>query len=94
MEGEGDFDKGYDSSVGDDDKTFAAMGVAKTIGTVNIFLVLNLGLFISLLNPQIISSVDTAPEILSQVEEIVTPIIIFTLEHKLIGKLTRRKFPV
>ena len=37
MESEGDFEKGYDSSAGDDDKTFAAMGVAKTIGTVSIF---------------------------------------------------------
>lgn len=35
MENEGDFDKGFDSSIGDDDKTFAAMGVAKTIGTVS-----------------------------------------------------------
>ena len=33
-EGEADFDKSMDSTSVDDDKTFAAMGVAKTIGTV------------------------------------------------------------
>lgn len=34
MADEGDFDKSIDSTAGDDDKTYAAMGVAKTIGTV------------------------------------------------------------
>ncbi|EIN12803.1 ARM repeat-containing protein [Punctularia strigosozonata HHB-11173 SS5] len=47
----------------DDDKTYAAMGVAKTIGTV-------------------ISSIDSSPEILAQVQEAVIPIVVFTLENK------------
>ena len=49
----------------DDDKTFAAMGVAKTISTI-------------------ISSIDSSPEILTQIQEIVIPIIIFTLENRLL----------
>ncbi|KAF4617901.1 hypothetical protein D9613_006252 [Agrocybe pediades] len=49
----------------DDDKTFAAMGVAKTISTI-------------------ISSIDSSPEILSQIQEIVIPIIVFTLENRLL----------
>ncbi|PPQ78743.1 hypothetical protein CVT25_010746 [Psilocybe cyanescens] len=49
----------------DDDKTFAAMGVAKTISTI-------------------ISSVDSSPEILSQIQEIVIPIIVFSLENRLL----------
>ncbi|KAH8109328.1 ARM repeat-containing protein [Phellopilus nigrolimitatus] len=52
-----------ESNVGDDDKTFAAMGIAKTISTI-------------------VSSVDTAQDILTQVEEIIVPIITFTLENK------------
>ncbi|KAF8625982.1 hypothetical protein AX17_006706 [Amanita inopinata Kibby_2008] len=56
----------YDAIVeGDDDKTYAAMNVAKTIGTV-------------------VSSIDSSPEILAQVQEVVLPIIVFTLEHKLL----------
>ncbi|KAJ7578155.1 armadillo-type protein [Mycena floridula] len=50
---------------GDDDKTYAAMGVAKTIYTV-------------------VASIDSAPEILSQVQEVIIPIIMFTLENKLL----------
>ncbi|KAF9013048.1 armadillo-type protein [Cyathus striatus] len=49
----------------DDDKTFAAMGIAKTIGTI-------------------VSSIEGAPEILSQVQEVIIPVITFTLEHKLL----------
>lgn len=49
----------------DDDKTYAAMGVAKTIGTV-------------------VSSVDSSPEILAQVQENIVPIIVFTLEKKML----------
>jgi len=49
----------------DDDKTFAAMGVAKTISTI-------------------ISSIDSSPEILSQIQEIVVPIIVFSLENRLL----------
>ncbi|KAJ6585487.1 armadillo-type protein [Mycena capillaripes] len=50
---------------GDDDKTYAAMGVAKTIGTI-------------------ISSIDSAPEILAQVQEVIIPVIKFTFEHKIL----------
>ncbi|KAF7299860.1 Importin N-terminal domain-containing protein [Mycena chlorophos] len=50
-------------SAGDDDKTYAAMGVAKTIGTV-------------------VTAVDSSQEILAQVQEVIIPIIIYTLEHK------------
>lgn len=59
-----------DSVMGDmdDDKTFSAMGVAKTIGTV-------------------VSSIDNSPEILAQVQEVIIPIIVFTLEHKLLDLL-------
>ncbi|TFY82908.1 hypothetical protein EWM64_g1102 [Hericium alpestre] len=48
-----------------DDKTYAAMGVAKTIGTI-------------------VSSIDSSPEILAQVQEVIIPIIKFTLENKLL----------
>ncbi|KAJ7250056.1 armadillo-type protein [Mycena haematopus] len=50
---------------GDEDKTYAAMGVAKTIGTI-------------------ISAIDSSPEILAQVQEVIIPIISFTLEHKIL----------
>ncbi|KAJ7133547.1 armadillo-type protein [Mycena epipterygia] len=50
---------------GDDDKTYAAMGVAKTIGTI-------------------ISSIDSAPEILAQVQEVIIPVIAFTFKHKVL----------
>lgn len=53
----------------DDDKTFAAMGIAKTISTV-------------------VDSIDTSNEILAQVQEIIIPILVFTLETKLIGEPT------
>ncbi|TFK52379.1 ARM repeat-containing protein [Heliocybe sulcata] len=59
----GDDLEGIIESNGDDDKVFAAMGVAKTIGTV-------------------VAAVDSSPEILAQVQEVVIPIITFTLEHK------------
>lgn len=36
IQAESDFDKSVDSTSGDDDKTFAAMGVAKTLSTVGI----------------------------------------------------------
>ncbi|EKM79672.1 hypothetical protein AGABI1DRAFT_74786 [Agaricus bisporus var. burnettii JB137-S8] len=52
----------------EDDKTFAAMGIAKTISTV-------------------IASIETSPEILSQVQEVIVPIIAFTLDHKLLELL-------
>ncbi|KAG7087929.1 hypothetical protein E1B28_011975 [Marasmius oreades] len=50
---------------GDDDKTYAAMGVAKTIWTI-------------------VSTVENAPEILTQIQEIIIPIVVFTLENKLL----------
>lgn len=49
----------------EDDKTFVAMGMAKTIGTI-------------------VSAVDSSPEILGQVQEVIIPIITFTLESKLL----------
>ncbi|KAG6898392.1 hypothetical protein C0992_004102 [Termitomyces sp. T32_za158] len=49
----------------DDDKTFTAMGVAKTISTI-------------------ISSIENSVDILAQVQEVVIPIILFTLENKLL----------
>ncbi|CAA7262814.1 unnamed protein product [Cyclocybe aegerita] len=49
----------------DDDKTFAAMGVSKTISTI-------------------VSSIESSPEILAQIQEIVVPIIVFTLENRLL----------
>ncbi|KAG6919218.1 hypothetical protein DXG01_008013 [Tephrocybe rancida] len=49
----------------DDEKTFTAMGVAKTISTI-------------------ISSIENSPEILAQVQEVVIPMILFTLENKLL----------
>ncbi|KAJ7214009.1 armadillo-type protein [Mycena pura] len=52
-------------NVGDDDKTYAAMGVAKTIGTV-------------------VSAVDSSPDILAQVQEVIIVIIMYTLEHKIL----------
>ncbi|KAJ8518430.1 hypothetical protein ONZ45_g4489 [Pleurotus djamor] len=49
----------------DEDKTFAAMGVSKTIRSV-------------------IGSIDSSPEILSQVQEVVIPVILYTLQNKLL----------
>ncbi|KAL1728536.1 armadillo-type protein [Schizophyllum commune] len=51
--------------TGDEDKTFAAMGVVKTLCTV-------------------ILAVDSSPEIMGQICEIIVPIISFTLERKII----------
>ncbi|KII90665.1 hypothetical protein PLICRDRAFT_52383 [Plicaturopsis crispa FD-325 SS-3] len=64
IDGQADIDT-LVSADGDDDKTYAAMGVAKTIGTI-------------------VSSIDSAPEILAQVQEVIIPIVIFTLEHKIL----------
>ncbi|KAK7462279.1 Nonsense-mediated mRNA decay protein 5 [Stygiomarasmius scandens] len=49
----------------DDDKTYAAMGVAKTIWTV-------------------VSSVEGSAEILAQVQEIIIPIVVWTLENRVL----------
>ncbi|PCH39811.1 ARM repeat-containing protein [Wolfiporia cocos MD-104 SS10] len=59
-----DLDTLMDNDSGED-KTFAAMGVAKTIGTI-------------------VSSVDSSPEILVQIQEVIIPIIVLTLENKLL----------
>ncbi|KAH9969835.1 ARM repeat-containing protein [Russula dissimulans] len=49
----------------EDDKTYAAMGVAKTLSTI-------------------VSSIDSSPEILTQVQEVIIPIIRNTLENKVL----------
>lgn len=38
---------------------------------------------------QVISSVDSSPEILAQIQEVIIPIVVFTFEHKLLGVLMR-----
>jgi hypothetical protein len=67
---------------GDDDKVYGAMGVAKTIGTVCVLSPLR---SFNLIKLRRLSRVLTSPEILSQVQEVIIPIIQFTLENKLIG---------
>ncbi|KAJ7274060.1 armadillo-type protein [Mycena rebaudengoi] len=52
-------------AAGDEDKTYAAMGVAKTIGSI-------------------VSSIESAPEILRQVQEVIIPVITFTFKHKIL----------
>ncbi|KAL0564749.1 Nonsense-mediated mRNA decay protein 5 [Marasmius crinis-equi] len=52
---------------GDVDKTYAAMGVSKTIW-------------------EIVITVENAPQILTQVQEIIIPLVVFTLENKLLGE--------
>ena len=75
----------------DDDKCFAAMSISKTITTVRYrqLIVFLMDAFLHLLDStlQIVSSVDSSPEILAQVQEIIIPIIIFTLENRLLGTL-------
>ncbi|KAF5381241.1 hypothetical protein D9757_007902 [Collybiopsis confluens] len=104
---------------GDDDKTYAAMGVAKTIYTVreskfvmtraladfetfflplHSFLLwtpvfnsapsdLSLARFSgSSIYVIIVDSVESSPEILGQIQEIIIPIIVYTLDAKLLGK--------
>lgn len=79
-----DLDRLMETDSGED-KIFAAMGVAKTITTVSRA---KLSLIQRTNENQIVSSVDAAPEILVQVQEIVIPIILLTLEGKLLGKMT------
>jgi len=69
---------------GDDDKVYGAMGVAKTIGTVRV-LSPSRSFNASHKAAQVVSCIDSSPEILSQVQEVIIPIIRFTLENKLIG---------
>lgn len=68
---------------GEDDKTYAAMGVAKTLSTVGYLL--NLGVTYVVTMLQIVSSIDSSPEILAQVQEVIIPIIRDTLEKKVLG---------
>ncbi|KAI0647875.1 ARM repeat-containing protein [Trametes meyenii] len=62
-----DLDSIMDSDA-NEEKTFAAMGVAKTISTV-------------------VNAVDSSPEILAQIQEIIVPIVVLTLENKLLDLL-------
>lgn len=71
---------------GDDDKVYGAMGVAKTIGTVRV-LSPSCSFNASDKAAQVVSCIESSPEILSQVQEVIIPIIRFTLENKLIGAL-------
>jgi hypothetical protein len=68
---------------GDDDKTYAAMGVAKTLSTVSYGLALSVVHAVTIL--QIVSSIDSSPEILAQVQEVIIPVIRYTLENKVLG---------
>jgi len=68
----------------DDDKVYGAMGVAKTIGTVCV-LSPSHSFNASHKATQVVSCIDSSPEILSQVQEVIIPIIQFTLENKLIS---------
>lgn len=72
----------------DDDKSFAAMSISKTISTV-CCLVFLMDDFLNVLDStlQVVSSVDSSPEILAQLQEIIIPIIVFSLENRLLGTL-------
>jgi hypothetical protein len=72
----------------DDDKTYAAMGVAKTIATVK--LVFPYWYSRQLSWRQVVSSVDSSTEILLQVQEYIIPIVTFTLENKMLGACHER----
>ena len=39
----------------------------------------------------VISAVETSPEILAQVQDVITPIVVFTLEKQLIGTISPHK---
>ena len=67
----------------DDNKIYIAMGVSKTISTVSI--IRSHGRDINFFF-QVVTSVESSPEILLQVQETIIPIILFTLEHKIIGE--------
>jgi hypothetical protein len=59
---------------GDDDKVYGAMGVAKTIATVR-GLSLSRSFNASDKVVQVVSCIEPSPEILSQVQEVIIPII-------------------
>jgi hypothetical protein len=70
----------------EEDKTFAAMGVAKTIGTVRVVYFPSRPASAHAVS-QIIQSVESSPEILAQVQEVMIPVIVFTLQNKILGRL-------
>jgi hypothetical protein len=72
----------------DDDKCFAAMSISKTISTV-CCLVFLMDAFLHVLDfaLQVVCSVDSSPEILAELQEIIIPIIVFSLENRLLGTL-------
>jgi hypothetical protein len=69
---------------GDDDKVNDVLGVPKTIWTVCV-LSPSCSFKASDKVVQVVSCIKSSPEILSQVQEVILPIIQFTLENKLIG---------
>jgi hypothetical protein len=69
---------------GDDDKVYGAMGVAKTSGTVRV-LSPSCSFKASDKVVQVVSCIESSPKILSQMQEVIIPIIRFTLENKFIG---------
>ncbi|KAJ7238434.1 armadillo-type protein [Mycena rebaudengoi] len=52
-------------AAGDEDKTYAAMGVAKVVGLI-------------------VSSIESVPEILRQVQEVIIPVITFTFKSEIL----------
>ncbi|KAF8510510.1 ARM repeat-containing protein [Hysterangium stoloniferum] len=64
-----DDDAVFDGQDPGDDKSYAAMGMAKTILTI-------------------VSSLDSSPDILAQLQEIIAPSIIYTLENVALDLLT------
>jgi hypothetical protein len=68
---------------GNNDKVYGTMGVAKTIGTVCV-LSPSCSFNASHKAAQVVSCIDSLLEILSRVQEVIIPIIRFTLENKLI----------
>ncbi|KAG1848330.1 hypothetical protein DFJ58DRAFT_729926 [Suillus subalutaceus] len=68
---------------GDDDKVNDVLGVPKTIWTVHV-LSPSCSFKASDKVVQVVSCIKSSPEILSQVQEVILPIIRFTLENKLI----------
>jgi len=71
-------------SNSDEDKIYGAMGIAKTIGTVR-FLYYQCRTKLMSWVLQIVSAVESAPEILTQVQEVIIPIIRYSFENKIIG---------
>lgn len=64
------------------DKKFAAMGNARTIQTVSLIHYF----FLYSPSPQIVSSMESSKEILVQLQEILVPMILATLENQALGE--------